>query len=101
MFSQLQSKRPETRNLQVEPHTEQISAPRNQIEAMPPSKTMPEPLKVPPYPTQPLYNPAVMHPVFMGNFRKAPFPQPLNGGLHPVATGYVFARDRMNGNTKL
>lgn len=92
----------QTRNLHVEPPAEQIASPRNQIEAMPPSKTMPEPLKIQPPPImQPMYNPAVMHPVFMGNFRKAPFPLPLNGSLNPVATGYVFARDRVNGHTKL
>lgn len=72
---------------------------------MPPVKDIPMPMpdliKPIPMPMQPMNNPAVMHPVFMGNFRKSPFPVAPNGTLNPVATGYIFARDRVNGNTKL
>ncbi|KAK4617771.1 hypothetical protein CLAFUW4_12163 [Fulvia fulva] len=75
-----------------------MTAPRSQTEAMPPTRTPP----MPSVPLQPVYNPATTHPVFfMNSFRKPPFPLPLDAGLNPVATGYVFARDGMATKTKL
>jgi len=88
-------------------HTHQADStaanrPQNQIEAMPPSKTLTMAL-----PDQrglsPLYDPALTHPVFFGKWHKPPFPMPFNNGFSPVATGYVFGdqRVRAGSTTKL
>ncbi|EGP84416.1 uncharacterized protein MYCGRDRAFT_87541 [Zymoseptoria tritici IPO323] len=77
------------------------TAPRNQIEAMPPFTT-PETAKAQLVSPVSTYNPATTHPVFfMNNFRKPPFPLPMNTGFSPAATGYVFGRTRTDSNTKL
>lgn len=66
-----------------------VTSPRNQIEAMPPNTT-PPPLPL-------VFNPATMHPVFfMNNWRKTPFPLPINPAVSPVAAGYVFPIVRPN-----
>jgi hypothetical protein len=63
-----------------------ILAPRNQMEAMPPSQ-IPINQSIPHQP----FNPATVHPVFFSEaWRKAPFPMPGTSGFSPVATGYVF-----------
>lgn len=67
---------------------------------MPPNKTPMGPVAV----TQPMYNPAMMHPVFFTTgWRKPPFPMPSNSAFSPAATGYVFGngRVRQNSMTKL
>ena len=76
-------------------------APRNQMEAMPPSQ-------IPINQTVPhqAFNPATVHPVFFSEaWRKAPFPMPGTGGFSPVATGYVFGSrgttTRQHPSTKL
>ncbi|KXT03196.1 hypothetical protein AC578_4748 [Pseudocercospora eumusae] len=74
-----------------------VTSPRNQIEAMPPSKTVPEPPRM-----MPVYNPATMHPAFFsGNWRKQPFPLPINPSLSPATLGYVFPRPGSASGTKL
>ncbi|KAF7196711.1 hypothetical protein HII31_02081 [Pseudocercospora fuligena] len=74
-----------------------VTSPRNQIEAMPPSKTTPEPPRV-----TPMFNPATMHPAFFsGNWRKQPFPLPINPSLSPATLGYVFPRPGSASRTKL
>ena len=86
------------------PHTEQstvdlVTAPRNQLEAMPPSKAPLKPVG-PPIPM--VYNPATTHPVFFtNNFHRPPFPLPMDAGLSPAATGYVFAKEQLGSRTKL
>jgi hypothetical protein len=63
-----------------------ILAPRNQMEAMPPSQ-IPINQSIP----HQTFNPATVHPVFFSEaWRKAPFPMPGTSGFSPVATGYVF-----------
>ncbi|USW57293.1 hypothetical protein Slin15195_G106120 [Septoria linicola] len=112
MFSSLQPSRPQVqhqqpRNPQYQQQTraiqigagqpELVTAPRNQIEAMPPNQTTPH--SAPPLP---MYNPATMHPVFMmNNWKKTPFPLPINPAISPVAAGYVFPQIRPNMSTKL
>lgn len=86
------------------PHTAQstvdlVTAPRNQLEAMPPSKAPMKPVG-PPVPM--VYNPATTHPVFFtNNFHRPPFPLPMDAGLSPAAAGYVFAKEQIGSRTKL
>lgn len=59
---------------------------------MPPNRTheMPHP----PLQQQalPLYNPAVIHPVFFSDsWHKPPFPLPFNTAWNPVTAGYAFS----------
>ncbi|KAI7537794.1 hypothetical protein KC331_g10731 [Hortaea werneckii] len=75
-------------------------SPKSQIEAMPPSKTQP-PSSNRPQQAMPLYNPAIVHPVFFSNgWHKPPFPLPFNAGWSPAAAGYAFNnRQRSTNNT--
>ncbi|KAF2485850.1 hypothetical protein BDY17DRAFT_322659 [Neohortaea acidophila] len=73
--------------------------PINQIQAMPPHKTLPATADLPP-----VYNAAIMHPVFFSDaWRRPPFPMPANHSFSPAATGYVFGerRARTQSMTKL
>ncbi|RMZ18481.1 hypothetical protein D0862_00260 [Hortaea werneckii] len=74
-------------------------SPKNQIEGMPPSKTQPPPTI--PQQAMPLYNPAIVHPVFFSDgWHKPPFPLPFNAGWSPAAAGYAFNnRKRATNNT--
>ncbi|KAI7238629.1 hypothetical protein KC330_g2493 [Hortaea werneckii] len=76
-------------------------SPKSQIEAMPPSKTQPLPPSIPPRQAMPLYNPAIVHPVFFSDgWHKPPFPLPFNAGWSPAAAGYAFNnRQRATNNT--
>jgi hypothetical protein len=79
-----------------------ILAPRNQMEAMPPSQIPGINQSLPHQP----FNPATVHPVFFSEaWRKAPFPMPGTAGFSPVATGYVFGSrgttTRQHPSTKL
>ncbi|RMZ17066.1 hypothetical protein D0860_00720 [Hortaea werneckii] len=76
------------------------SSPKSQIEAMPPNKTQ-SPSPTIPQQAMPLYNPAVVHPVFFSDgWHKPPFPLPFNAGWSPAAAGYAFnSRQRSTNNT--
>ncbi|KAI7163062.1 hypothetical protein KC349_g1621 [Hortaea werneckii] len=75
-------------------------SPTSQIEAMPPIKTQPPPA-IRPQQAMPLYNPAIVHPVFFSDgWHKPPFPLPFNAGWSPAAAGYAFNnRQRATNNT--
>lgn len=95
----------QTRNTHAQAEEKAASRkPKSQIEAMPPSNAS---AGVPAAAQQhalPMYNPAVVHPVFFTDcWRKAPFPLPFNAGFSPVAAGYAFGdgRQRAEGMTKL
>ncbi|KAI7324902.1 hypothetical protein KC326_g896 [Hortaea werneckii] len=77
------------------------ASPKSQIEAMPPSKTQPSPPSIPSRQAMPLYNPAIVHPVFFSDgWHKPPFPLPFNAGWSPAAAGYAFNnRQRGTNNT--
>lgn len=81
------------------------SSPKCQIEAMPPNeKYTPAAVAAKQQAPQHVYNAAFVHPVFFtSSWRKPPFPLPINPGLSPAATGYVFgnAHCRTESKTKL
>ncbi|KAL9529061.1 hypothetical protein SMMN14_07385 [Sphaerulina musiva] len=116
MFPSMQPHRPQNPlhhgNHQQQTRPVSDSAPKNQIEAMPPNTTSTittastSTTPPPPHHPLPLFNPATTHPVFfMTHWRKPPFPLPLNPALSPVAAGYVFPHHHLRpttaGNTKL
>ncbi|EMC91956.1 hypothetical protein BAUCODRAFT_312059 [Baudoinia panamericana UAMH 10762] len=72
--------------------------PRNQLEAMPPSK-VPAPIAQVPSGSA-VYNPAIVHPVFFSSsWRKSPFPLPTTAAFSPAAVGYVFGDRRPRGQS--
>ncbi|WPH04535.1 Hypothetical protein R9X50_00742700 [Acrodontium crateriforme] len=93
----------QTRTSHSDLHTTQpASTPRNQIEAMPPNQSPAREIRHV-APNQPLYNPAMIHPVFHSEtWHRPPFAVPTTAGFSPIATGYVFGNGKIKASsTKL